>query len=225
MARSVDGEMRGARERLVETLRGKGIRDLAVLRAFEKTPRHAFVPTGLRHRAYEDSPLPIGNGQTISQPWVHARYLELLELTGRERVLEIGTGSGYQTVLLAHLVEQVFSIERISALLQQAREAVQLAGVRNVSFLLGDGSVGWREYAPYDAILVGAGAPSLPQPLVSQLAEGGRLLVPVGDRDEQKLMLVRRRGDDVETREIAPVRFVPLVGSHGWNPGNGGNGT
>jgi protein-L-isoaspartate(D-aspartate) O-methyltransferase len=213
--------MRGARERLVETLREKGIRDLAVLRAFEKTPRHAFVPTGLRHRAYEDSPLPIGNGQTISQPWVHARYLELLELTGRERVLEVGTGSGYQTVLLAHLVEQVFSIERIPALLQQAREAVQLAGVRNVSFLLGDGSVGWREYAPYDAILVGAGAPAVPQPLVDQLAEGGRLLVPVGARDEQRLVLARRKGDVVETREIAPVRFVPLLGSHGWSDGDG----
>jgi protein-L-isoaspartate(D-aspartate) O-methyltransferase len=213
--------MRGARERLVETLREKGIRDLAVLRAFEKTPRHAFIPTGLRHRAYEDSSLPIGNGQTISQPWVHARYLELLELTGRERVLEIGTGSGYQTVLLAHLVEQVFTIERIPALLQQARDAVQQAGVRNVSFLLGDGSVGWREYAPYDAILVGAGAPSLPQPLVEQLADGGRLLVPVGDREEQKLMLVQKRGDTVEAKEIAPVRFVPLVGSHGWSLGNG----
>jgi len=213
--------MRGARERLVETLRSKGIRDLAVLRAFEKTPRHAFVPTGLRHRAYEDSSLPIGNGQTISQPWVHARYLELLELTGRERVLEVGTGSGYQTVLLAHLVEQVFTIERIPALLQQARDAVQNAGVRNVSFLLGDGTVGWREYAPYDAILVGAGAPSLPQPLVTQLADGGRLLVPIGDREEQKLMLVQRRGDGVETKEVAPVRFVPLVGSHGWSLGNG----
>lgn len=212
--------MRGARERLVETLRSKGIRDLAVLRAFEKTPRHAFVPTGLRHRAYEDSSLPIGNGQTISQPWVHARYLELLELTGRERVLEVGTGSGYQTVLLAHLVEQVFTIERIPALLQQARDAVQNAGVRNVSFLLGDGTVGWREYAPYDAILVGAGAPSLPQPLVTQLADGGRLLVPIGDREEQKLMLVQRRGDGVETKEVAPVRFVPLVGSHGWSLGN-----
>lgn len=216
--------MRGARERLVETLRGKGIRDLAVLRAFEQTPRHAFVPTGLRHRAYEDSALPIGNGQTISQPWVHARYLELLELTGRERVLEIGTGSGYQTVLLAHLVEQVFSIERIPALLQQAREAVQLAGVRNVSFLLGDGTIGWREYAPYDAILVGAGAPAVPEPLVSQLADGGRLLVPVGDRDEQKLILARKKGDSVVTQEIAPVRFVPLVGSHGWNGGTGGSG-
>jgi protein-L-isoaspartate(D-aspartate) O-methyltransferase len=119
------------------------------------------------------------------------------------------------------LVEQVFSIERIPALLQQAREAVSLAGVRNVSFLLGDGSVGWREFAPYDAILVGAGAPALPQPLVDQLAEGGRLLVPVGDREEQRLMLARKKGAAVETREIAPVRFVPLVGSHGWSGGTG----
>ena len=221
MARFVESDLRGARERLVETLRSKGIRDLAVLRAFEKTPRHAFVPTGLRHRAYEDTPLPIGNGQTISQPWVHARYLELLELTGRERVLEVGTGSGYQTVLLAHLVEQVFSIERIPALLQQAREAVQLTGVRNVSFLLGDGSLGWREYGPYDAILVGAAAPAVPQPLVDQLAEGGRLLVPVGDREAQRLILARRLGGSVVTSEIAPVRFVPLVGTHGWTAGSG----
>src|SRR6476469_9356728 len=216
--------MRGARERLVETLRGKGIRDLAVLRAFEKTPRHAFVPTGLRHRAYEDSSLPIGNGQTISQPWVHARYLELLELTGRERVLEIGTGSGYQTVLLAHLVEQVFSIERIPALLQQAREAVQLAGVRNVSLLLGDGTIGWREYAPYDAILVGAGAPSIPQPLLDQLADGGRLLIPVGDREEQKLIVAERKNGQIEVHDIAAVRFVPLLGSYGWSGDESGGG-
>jgi protein-L-isoaspartate(D-aspartate) O-methyltransferase len=218
----VESEFRGARARLVETLREKGIRDLSVLRAIEMTPRHAFVPTGLRHRAYEDAPLPIGNGQTISQPWVHARYLELLELTGKERVLEIGTGSGYQTVLLAHLVAQVFSIERIPALFQQAREAIQKAGVRNVSLLLGDGTVGWREYAPYDAILVGAGAPSLPQPLIEQLAEGGRLLVPVGDRDEQKLIVAQRKGGKIETREVAPVRFVPLLGTHGWSANEGG---
>src|SRR3954464_7917610 len=127
--------MRGARRRLVETLQSKGIRDLAVLRAFEMTPRHQFVPSGIRHRAYEDAPLPIGSGQTISQPWVHARYLELLELTGREKVLEIGTGSGYQTVLLAHLVAQVFSIERIPALFLQARDAIQRSGARNVSLL------------------------------------------------------------------------------------------
>lgn len=218
MARPLE-ELRGARERLVEILQQKGIRDLSVLRAIDMTPRHDFVPTGLRHRAYKDSALPIGNGQTISQPFVHARYLELLKLTGNERVLEIGTGSGYQTVLLAHLAAQVFSIERIAALMQQAREPIQRAGVRNVSLLVGDGSVGWRQYAPYDAILVGAGAPSIPQPLVEQLADGGRLLVPIGDRAEQKLMLLTRRGERIETTEVAPVRFVPLVGSHGWSAG------
>jgi protein-L-isoaspartate(D-aspartate) O-methyltransferase len=208
--------MGGARRRLVETLREKGIRDLAVLRAFDLTPRHAFVPTGVRHRAYEDSPLPIGSGQTISQPSIHARYLELLQLKGQERVLEIGTGSGYQTVLLSHLVAQVFTIERIAALYTMARDAIARAGAKNVSMLLGDGTVGWREYAPYDAILVSAGGPSIPQPLVEQLAEGGRLLVPVGPMEEQTLKLVTRRGADVETRDVAPVRFVPLYGTHGW---------
>jgi protein-L-isoaspartate(D-aspartate) O-methyltransferase len=216
VARPVDNEFRGARQRLVETLQSKGIRDLAVLRAFEMTPRHAFVPTGIRHRAYEDAPLPIGNGQTISQPWVHARYLELLHLTGKERVLEIGTGSGYLTVLLAHLTAQVFSIERIPALLQQARENIQRAGVNNVSLLLGDGTIGWREYAPYDAILVGAGSPSIPQPLLDQLAEGGRLLIPIGDREEQKLVVAEKKGGQIVTREEAPMRFVPLIGHHGW---------
>ncbi len=217
VARPVDTALRGARERLVDVLREKGIRDLAVLRAFEMTPRHAFVPTGLRHRAYEDSPLPIGNGQTISQPWVHATYLELLRLTGKERALEIGTGSGYQTVLLAHLVAQVFSIERIPALLQQAQENIQRTGVKNVSLLMGDGTIGWREYAPYDAILVSAGAPSIPQPLIDQLAEGGRLLIPLGGRDEQTLVMAERKNGVIETREVAPVRFVPLVGSYGWS--------
>ena len=212
----VDSDMRGARQRLVETLRSKGIRDLAVLRAVEMTPRHHFVPTGLRHRAYEDAPLPIGNGQTISQPWVHARYLELLQLKGTERVLEIGTGSGYQTVLLAHLVAQVFSIERIPALMQQARENIQRAGVKNVSLLVGDGTIGWREYAPYDVILVSAGGPSIPPALVEQLAEGGRMLIPVGGKDEQVLTLVTKKGGAVETREVAPVRFVPLLGTQGW---------
>lgn len=224
MARPVDAEFRGARLRLVETLRDKGIKDLSVLRAFEMTPRHAFVPTGLRHRAYEDAALPIGNGQTISQPWVHARYLELLHLNGRERVLEVGTGSGYQTVLLAHLVAQVFSIERIPALMQQARENIQRTGVNNVSLLLGDGTIGWREYAPYDAILVSAGAPSIPQPLLDQVAEGGRLLVPIGDREEQKLVVAERSHGKIEIREEAPVRFVPLVGHHGWGGAGAANG-
>jgi protein-L-isoaspartate(D-aspartate) O-methyltransferase len=216
VARPVDQEFRGARLRLVETLREKGIRDLAVLRAFEQTPRHNFLPTGMRHRAYEDSSIPIGNGQTISQPSIHARYLELLNLTGHERVLEVGTGSGYQTVLLAHLVEQVFSIERIPALYQLAREAIRRAGSNNVSMLLGDGTLGWREYAPYDAILVSAGAPSVPEPLLAQIADGGRMLIPVGARDEQRLVLYRRTGERLDRKEVAPVRFVPLVGYHGW---------
>ena len=221
MAGSVTGtggpnEFRGARQRLVETIRARGIKDLAVLRAFEMTPRHLFVPSGLWHKAYEDAPLPIGSKQTISQPSIHAKYLELLRLTGRERVLEIGTGSGYQTVLLAHLSAQVFSIERISALLEQARANIQRAGVPNVSLLLGDGTVGWRAHAPYDAILVSAASPKVPEPLVEQLADGGRLVIPLGGIEEQDLVMFTRRGTELVRESILPVRFVPLLGTHGW---------
>ena len=212
-------QQRGARRRLVETLQQGGIRDLSVLRAFDLTPRHFFVPTGMHHRAYEDSALPIGNGQTISQPSTHARYLELLALTGTEKVLEIGTGSGYQTVLLSHLASQVFSIERVGALMDRAREAIRAAGARNVSLLVGDGTIGWREYSPFDAILVTAGSPTVPTPLVEQLADGGRLLIPLGDREEQTLTLITRRGTELERRDIAPARFVPLVGKFGWGGG------
>ncbi len=206
----------GVRRRLIEALREKGINDLAVLRAFDLVPRHLFVPSGVHHRAYEDSSLPIGNGQTISQPSTHARYLELLALTGRERVLEIGTGSGYQTGLLSHLAAQVFSVERVPALLDRARLALRDAGIGNVSLLAGDGTLGWREYAPYDAILVTAGSPTMPEPLAEQLAEGGRMLIPLGGREEQTLTLVTRRGDAWERRAVAPARFVPLLGTHGW---------
>lgn len=212
---SVHG-MRGARRRLVEALQEGGIRDLSVLRAFDEVPRHIFVPTGMRHRAYEDSSLPIGQGQTISQPSTHARYLELLQLTGHEKVLEIGTGSGYQTALLAHLASQVFSIERVAPLLERARDAIRETGARNVSVLVGDGTLGWRDYGPYDAILVTAGAPEIPRPLAEQLAEGGRLLIPLGGREEQTLTLVTRRGDNLERRDIGPARFVPLIGTFGW---------
>ena len=218
VAGPVDGEFRASRRRLVETLRERGIRDLAVLRAVEATPRHLFVPTGVRHRAYEDSALPIGNGQTISQPSIHARYLELLKLGGHERVLEVGTGSGYQTVLLAHLAAQVFSIERIPALLNGARDAITRAGVRNVSLLLGDGTLGWREYSPYDAILVSAAAPSVPQPLLDQLAEKGRLLIPLGGQDVQTLAVITKREGTVHREDVLPVSFVPLLGMHGWQP-------
>ena len=206
----------GARRRLVEQLQDGGVRDLAVLRAFDLTPRHVFVPSGMRHRAYEDSALPIGNGQTISQPSTHARYLELLTLRGQERVLEIGTGSGYQTVLLSHLAAQVFSIERVGALLDGAREAIRSAGARNISLLSGDGTLGWRDYSPFDAILVTAAAPQVPEPLAEQLNEGGRMLVPLGEREEQMLCLIVKRGGVLERRDIAPARFVPLVGRYGW---------
>jgi protein-L-isoaspartate(D-aspartate) O-methyltransferase len=216
VAGPVGPDLRGPRRRLIETLRTNGIVDEAVLRAFDEVPRHLFVPTGVRHRAYEDAALPIGSGQTISQPSIHARYLALLGLRGNERVLEIGTGSGYQTALLARLAEQVFSVERIPALLDRSRELLQALNVRNASYLLGDGTLGWRDYAPYDAILVGAAAPEVPRPLAEQLAEGGRLLIPLGDREEQTLAVITRRGEKLERRDVAPVRFVPLVGAHGW---------
>jgi protein-L-isoaspartate(D-aspartate) O-methyltransferase len=216
VAAPVEHELRGPRRRLVETLQQQGLKDLAVLRAIEQTPRHLFVPTGVRHRAYEDSALPIGSGQTISQPSIHARYLELLKFTGNEKVLEIGTGSGYQTALLSHLAAQVFSIERIPALMEKARQTLRQIGARNISFLLGDGTLGWRQYAPYDAILVGAGAPAIPSTYHEQLAEGGRLLIPIGGMEEQTLFLFTRRGDEMEKVEIAPVRFVPLVGKYSW---------
>lgn len=216
MAAPVEHEFRGPRRRLVELLHEQGIKDLSVLHAIDTTPRHLFVPTGVRHRAYEDSALPIGNGQTISQPSIHARYLEILKLTGNEKVLEIGTGSGYQTALLSQLAAQVFSIERIPALLDKARETIQQIGLRNISFLLGDGTLGWRQYAPYDAILVGAGAPEVPSTYHEQVTEGGRILIPLGDKEEQTLYMFTRRGDTLEKVAIAPVRFVPLVGKYSW---------
>jgi protein-L-isoaspartate(D-aspartate) O-methyltransferase len=206
----------GYRAQLVETLQQKGIRDLAVLRAIRMVPRHLFVPESVRHRAYEDAALPIGSSQTISQPWVQARYLELLGLKGRERVLEVGTGSGYQTALLAMLCDSVFSVERIPALAQRAREALEASGVRNVTVLVGDGSLGWRPFAPYDAILVAAASPEIPGPLVEQLAPGGRMVIPLGDRANQTLTLVRREGDDLRTTTVADVRFVPLLGEFGF---------
>ena len=216
MAGAVEPEFRGARRRLVEALQEKGIKDLALLRAIDQVPRHLFVPPTVRHRAYEDSSLPIGSGQTISQPYVHARAIEQLQLTGRERVLEIGTGSAYQTALLAALSAQVFSVERFATLLDKARTVLTQANVRNVSVSLGDGTLGWREYAPYDAIIVSAGAPHVPPALESQLAEGGRLLIPVGDKEEQMLTLFRKQGGRLERSDIVPVKFVPLIGAGGW---------
>jgi len=206
----------GYRSRLVETLRQKGIRDLAVLRAIGTVPRHLFVPESVRHRAYEDAALPIGGGQTISQPWVQARYLELASLSGRERVLEVGAGSGYQTALLAQLADSVFAVERISALAQGARGALEAAGIRNVTVLVGDGTLGWRPFGPYDAILVAAASPDIPAPLVEQLAPNGRLIIPLGDRRAQTLTVVQRAGDEIRSSTVADVRFVPLLGEFGF---------
>jgi protein-L-isoaspartate(D-aspartate) O-methyltransferase len=206
----------GYRAQLVETLQRKGIRDLAVLHAIRMVPRHLFVPESVRHRAYDDAALPIGSSQTISQPWVQARYLELLSLKGRERVLEIGTGSGYQTALLAMLCDAVFSVERIPALAQRARQALEASGIRNVTVLVGDGTLGWRPFAPYDAILVAAASPEIPTPLVEQLAPGGRMVIPLGDRANQTLTLVRREGDELRSTTVADVRFVPLLGEFGF---------
>jgi protein-L-isoaspartate(D-aspartate) O-methyltransferase len=206
----------GYRSRLVETLRQKGIRDLAVLRAIGTVPRHLFVPESVRHRAYEDAALPIGGGQTISQPWVQARYLELASLSGRERVLEVGAGSGYQTALLAQVADSVFAVERISALAQSARGALEAAGIRNVTVLVGDGTLGWRPFGPYDAILVAAASPDIPAPLVEQLAPNGRLIIPLGDRRAQTLTVVQRAGDEIRSSTVADVRFVPLLGEFGF---------
>ena len=206
----------GYRAQLVEILQQKGIRDLAVLRAIRMVPRHLFVPESVRHRAYDDAALPIGSSQTISQPWVQARYLELLSLAGRERVLEIGTGSGYQTALLAMLCDGVFSVERIPALAQQARQALEASGIRNVTVLVGDGTLGWRPFAPYNAILVAAASPEIPAPLVEQLAPEGRMVIPLGDRANQTLTLVRREGDELRSTTVADVRFVPLLGEFGF---------
>jgi protein-L-isoaspartate(D-aspartate) O-methyltransferase len=207
----------GYRARLVETLRTKGIRDLAVLRAFAVTPRHVFVPEALRHRAYEDAALPIGTGQTISQPFTQARYLEALGLSGKERVLEIGTGSGYQTALLSALADQVFTIERVRGLAEAAQAALKAAGAGNVSLLVGDGTLGWSAYAPYDAILVAAGGPEVPAPLVEQLRVEGRMIIPLGARGAQTLTLVRRTEAGISATPLGDARFVPLVGEHGFD--------
>lgn len=207
----------GYRARLVDQLRAQGIQDLAVLKAFSEVPRHLFVPEALRRRAYEDAALPIANGQTISRPLTQARYLEALRLTGRERVLEVGTGSGYQTALLAALAGTVFTIERVLALAETARAALREAGAANVSLLVGDGTLGWSAYAPYDAILVAAGGPDVPPPLVEQLGPGGRLLLPLGERGAQVLTLIERHGDGVRRTTLGDARFVPLLGEHGFD--------
>lgn len=211
----------GYRAQLVEQLRGAGIEDLAVLRAFGETPRHLFVPEALRSRAYDDAALPIGNGQTISQPSTQARYLEALALRGTEKVLEVGTGSGYQTGLLAYLAAHVVSVERVRHLADAARDALHAAGITSVSVVVGDGSVGWRPYAPYHAIVVSAVSPQVPPPLLEQLADGGRLLIPLERGSSQELVRLTKRGGDLIEESLGEANFVRLRGRHGFG-GHGG---
>jgi protein-L-isoaspartate(D-aspartate) O-methyltransferase len=202
----------------VEALRDKGIQDLRVLHAIATVPRHRFVPDAMRHRAYEDVPLPIGLGQTISQPYVHARCLELLRLSGNDRVLEVGAGSGYQTALLAELAGTVLAVERVPELAQAARAALEDVGVKNATVVVGDGTLGWRAYAPFDAIVVSAASPSIPKPLIEQLSDGGRIVIPLGDQESQVLTLVEKVGDQIRTSSATGVRFVPLLGEFGFKP-------
>jgi protein-L-isoaspartate(D-aspartate) O-methyltransferase len=204
------------RRQLVEVIRERGIENLEVLRAFSIVPRHAFLPPAVEHRAYEDAALPIGYGQTASQPSLQALFLDRLDLKPTDRVLEVGTGTGYQTAVLAQLVEHVYSIDRVPELTVRARTALDSLRVPNVALLTGDGTVGWSRYSPYDAILVAAAAPVIPAALVSQLAENGRMLIPLGDRAEQQLTMVRKQGDGVETEVITACAFVPLIGRFGW---------
>jgi protein-L-isoaspartate(D-aspartate) O-methyltransferase len=204
------------RRALIGRMQEKGITDLEILRAFDVVPRHEFLPQAVWHRAYEDAPVPIGFGQTASQPSLQALYMQLLRLRPTDRVLEVGTGCGHQTAVLAQLVGRVYSVERIRELSTRAREVLDRMRVSTVALLVGDGTIGWSRYAPYDAILVAAGGPEVPQPLVDQLAPGGRMLVPVGGKEMQRLVLVEKTPHGVETEEVADVTFVPLLGRFGW---------
>ena len=200
------------RLRMVESqLRGRGIADQRVLGAMFRVPRHEFTPAQTRNQAYEDHPLGIGEGQTISQPYIVALMLEALELKAANRVLEVGTGSGYVTALLAELVAQVFSIERHESLANEARELLARMGYTNVKVIVGDGSQGFAECAPYDAILVSAAAPEVPPALIAQLAEGGRMILPVGSGESQQLQLIYKRNGEAQIELREPCRFVPLV--------------
>lgn len=204
-----------------EQIARRGIGDPRLLAAMQELPRHFFVPEALWSQAYEDHPVSIGDGQTISQPFIVALMTDALGLTGHEKVLEIGTGSGYQTAILARLADWVYSVERIPALSRRAQAALERVKVFNVNLVVADGTMGLAEHAPYDAILVTAGGPHVPQPLVDQLAEGGRLVIPVGDRLHQTLTRVTKRDGRHVVEDLGGCRFVDLVGRHGWENGRG----
>jgi protein-L-isoaspartate(D-aspartate) O-methyltransferase len=209
------------RQQMVEQqLLRRGISDRRVLEAFLKVPRHLFVQPAMQHRAYDDNPLPIGQGQTISQPLMVALMTQALRLTGTERVLEIGTGSGYQAAILAELSAQVFTVERIETLARQARQILDGLHYHNVAVKIGDGTLGWAEHAPYDRIIVTAGAPRVPQAYWQQLAEGGIMAIPVGDTYVQSLKIIEKKDGREVIHDQGGCVFVPLLGKYGWK-GNG----
>ena len=207
-----------ARRRMVEDqVMARGVKDPRVIDAMLRVPRHKFVEQALESQAYQDGPLPIGERQTISQPYMVAVMSEALALDGTEKVLEVGTGSGYQAAVLALLADRVFSLERIPALARRARKILDACGYSKVNIRLADGTLGWQEMAPFDAIIVTAGAPDVPRDYLDQLAVGGRLVIPVGDRMSQVLMRITRTSEhEFKEEQLLGCRFVPLVGNHGW---------
>ena len=206
-----------SREDMVLTqLERRGIRDPRILEAMRKVKRHEFVEPAFRDRAYDDTPLPIEEGQTISQPYMVGRMTSLLDIRPTDRILEIGTGSGYQTAVLAELASKVFSVERHLKLLTRARSILDQQGYSNIVLRHGDGTIGWAEFAPYDKIVVTAATPSFPRTLFGQLREGGLMVFPMGEKQFQALMLVERQGNEAITNEVGQVSFVPLIGREGW---------
>ena len=211
-------EMSWQRQEMVTLLRTKyQIADERVLSVMAKLSRHRFVPAAIKSQAYKDNALPIAGGQTISQPFIVARMTELLELSGEEKVLEIGAGSGYQTAVLASLARKVFAIERLAILANEATARLSELGFRNVNLKVSDGTEGWPAYMPYDAILVAAGGPSVPEPLIAQLKVGGKLVIPIGgDKKKQTLVRVTKTETGSRREDFGPCAFVPLIGEHGW---------
>ncbi len=199
-----------------EQIVARGIQDARLIAALRKIPRHLFVDPGIVNRSYDDSALPIGEKQTLSQPFMAAQMTAALTLTGGEKALEIGTGSGYQTALLAELCFNVFSVERVRALSRKARKLLDRLGYHNIALHVGDGTIGWSEHAPYDAILVAAAAPAAPKPLLEQLAPGGRLVIPVGDEQGQSLLRLTRTPQGYNKEDLGECKFVKLVGKYGW---------
>jgi len=221
MSGGSDVQFVGRRRALIEKIRERGTQDLRLLQLFDEIPRHRFLPEGVWTRAYEDAPVPIAYRQTASQPSLQARFLDNPAPTDIDTVLEIGTGSGYLTALLSRLADRVYSVERVRELSVRARKALDELEIRNVALMVGDGTIGWRKYAPYDVIVVSAASPSVPQAYIDQMADGGRMLIPIGTRDTQRLMLVRKEGFAVTQEPLDDVTFVPLLGKFAFREEEG----